>query len=373
MITVSGPSARIAFVGAGNHSTESLYPNIAHIPEFDLVGVCDLDAEKAERAAHLYGAPQWFTDVATMLAEVKPEGVCICGMPDMHHAVGLQVLRAGVPLFTEKPPAFTAAEAAELVQAAEASGVWGMVAFMKRVAPANVVARELIDRGSAPNASSAGGSPARAGEAARATAEGGAGTVGDIFGGLNSLAMIHGSGPYTEIRRMLLFNAIHMLDLARFFAGDVAEVFCHRSPAGSAVQALSISFRFVNGVVGQLNMNSSVTWRDCFEQVYLSGKGAAMLIDASREVQVMSGQSRFADAPGVDTAGWGSRYYVSGNLSGWTAGGHYTRGYHGELQHFARAVLGQVAPAATLVDGLRAMELIEAIMQSTETGQPVSL
>jgi len=335
------PSARIAFVGAGNHSTESLYPNIAHIPEFDLVAVCDLDATRAERAAHLYGAPAVFSDVDAMLAEVKPAGVCICGMPDMHHAAGLQVLRAGVPLFTEKPPAFTAAEAAELVAAADASGVWGMVAFMKRFAPANVVAKEHM--------------------------------LSEAFGGLNSFAMIHGSGPYTDIHRMLQFNAIHMLDLARFFAGDVAEVFCHRSPEGSAVQALSISFRFLNGVVGQLNMNSSVTWRDCFEQVYLSGNGAAMLIDSSREVQLMTAKSRFAEAPGVDVAGWGSRYYVSGNLSGWTAGGHYTRGYHGELAHFARAVLGQVEPVATLVDGLRAMELIEGIMQSAQTGQAVSL
>ena len=41
--------ARIAFVGAGNHSTQSLYPCIAHIPEFDLVAVCDLDADRAAR------------------------------------------------------------------------------------------------------------------------------------------------------------------------------------------------------------------------------------------------------------------------------------------------------------------------------------
>lgn len=338
---MSDHAARIAFIGAGNHSTESLYPNIAHIPEFDLVAVCDLDAKKAERAAHLYGAPQWFTDVDKMLGEVKPQGVCICGMPDMHRAVGLQVLRAGVPLFTEKPPAYSAAEAAELVEAAETSGVWGMVAFMKRFAPANVVAKEHM--------------------------------LSEAFGGLNSFAMIHGSGPYDDIRRMLLFNAIHMIDLTRFFAGDAAEVFAHRSPPGSKVQALSISFRFVNGVVGQLNMNSSVSWRDCFEQVYLSGNGAAMLIDSSREVQLMSAKRRFAEAPGVDVAGWGSTYYVSGNLSGWTAGGHYTRGYHGELQHFARAVLGQAEPTATLVDGLRAMEIIEGIMQSVETGQPVGL
>lgn len=182
-----------------------------------------------------------------------------------------------------------------------------------------------------------------------------------------------GSGPYDDLRRMLLFNAIHLLDLARFFAGDVAEVFAHRSLQGSKVQALSISFRFENGVVGQLNMNSSVTWRDCFEQVYLSGNGSALLISDSKEAELMSASRAFANPPGVDLAGWSSRYYVSGNLSGWTAGGHYTRGYHGELEHFARAVLGQADPVATLADDHKALQLIEAILQSTETSQPASL
>ena len=97
-------TARIAFVGAGNHATESLYPNIAHIPEFDLAAVCDLAPEKAEYAARKYGAPAWFTDVETMLDRVQPQGVCICGQPSMHYDVGMQVLRRGIPIFIEKAP-----------------------------------------------------------------------------------------------------------------------------------------------------------------------------------------------------------------------------------------------------------------------------
>lgn len=334
-------AARIAFVGAGNHSTESLYPNLAHIPEFDLVAVCDLDASKAARAAKVYGAPAHYTDLSAMLAQVQPQGVCVCGRPEMHHEVGLQVLSQGIPLFTEKPPALTAAAAEELVRTAEGNATFGMVAFMKRFAPANLVARETL------------------------------GT--ERFGALNSLSMIHGSGPYDDIRRMLLFNAIHLLDLARFFAGDVTEVFAYRSPEGSAVQAVCLCLQFAGGVVGQFNMNSSVTWQDCFEQVYLSGDGAALLIDGSREAELMSARQRFAEPADVRLAGFSSRYYVSGNLSGWASGGHYTRGYHGELQQFARAVLGQAEPTPSLLDGLRALQLIEAIMQSLQTRQPVAL
>jgi len=64
---------------------------------------------------------------------------------------------------------------------------------------------------------------------------------------------------------------------------------------------------------------------------------------------------------------------VSGNMAGWEAGGHYTRGYWGELDGFARSVLGETDPSPTLDDGVEAMRLIEAIVQSVESGQPVAV
>ncbi len=331
--------ARIAFVGAGNHATESLYPNIAHIPEFDLVAVCDLDENRARYAARKYGAPEWFTDVEAMLDKAQPAGVCVCGPAEMHYQVGLQVLRRGIPLFTEKPPGLTLEQAQEMAGTARQAGTWGMVAFMKRFAPANVVAKEYMAR--------------------------------PEFGRLSSITLMHGSGPYDDLRRMLLFNGIHMLDLGRFLAGDVVGLFAHRSPAGAQTQAVSVSMAFANGAVGQLNMNSGHNWSDCYEMVYLSGAGAGIVIDASRATEIMSGAARFAQAEGVQTFGWSNRYYVSGNMAGWAAGGHYTRGYGGEMNPFARAVLGQVAPGPTLDDGVAAMRLIDKIIDSATSGQPV--
>jgi predicted dehydrogenase len=336
------PAARIAFVGAGNHATESLYPNIAHIPAFDLVAVCDLVPEKAQYAARRYGASACYTDVEAMLDEVKPQGVCICGPAEMHYAVSLQVLRRGIPVFVEKPPGLTLAHAREMAAAAHAHNTWGMVAFMKRFAPANQVAKEYM--------------------------------AGEAFGRLSSITLMHGSGPYDDIRRMLLVNGIHMIDLGRYLAGEVVSVFAYGLHDGSRVQAASAALRFANGAVGQLNMNSGHTWNDCFEQVYLSGSGGSgIVIDASRATEVMSGGGRFAQGQNLQLYGWSNRYYVSGNMAGWAAGGHYTRGYWGELNHFAHAVLGEVAASPTLEDGVRAVEIIDAIVRSIECGEAVTL
>ncbi|MCL4505072.1 MAG: Gfo/Idh/MocA family oxidoreductase [Chloroflexi bacterium] len=338
---MSTQSARIAFIGAGNHSTESLYPNIAHIPEFDLVAVCDIVPKKAQYAARRYGAPEWFTDVETMLEQVKPEGVCVCGPAEMHYAVGLQALRRGIPLFVEKPPAVSLSQVEEMVNAANQHDTWGMVGFMKRFAPANVVAKEYMSQAD--------------------------------FGRLSTITLIHGSGPYNDIKRMLLFNGIHMIDLGRYLGGDIASVFAYGLHEQPGVQAVSASLRFANGAVGQLNMNSGHSWSDCYEMTYVSGTGAGIVIDASRSTEVMSAAGRFAQGEGLQLYGWSNRYYVSGNMAGWASGGHYTRGYWGELNHFARAVMGQVQPGPTLEDAAQAIELIEAIERSIATGTEVQL
>jgi len=216
-----------------------------------------------------------------------------------------------------------------------------MVGFMKRFAPANVVAKEYM--------------------------------ADPSFGALSSISLIHGSGPYNDMRRMLLFNGIHLLDLGRFLAGEVRSVFAHGHSAGTTIQAVSATFTFDSGAVGQLNMNSGHSWSDCVEMVYLSGQGSGIMIENSRSTEVLAPSRRFARSEGLQLYGWSSRYYVSGNMAGWAAGGHYTRGYWGELQHFARAVLGEVPPGPTLEDGVANMRLIDCILESIARGEQVAI
>ena len=336
-----GQMARIAFIGAGLHATESLYPNIPFIPEFDFVAVCDKDAAKAEQVARRFGIRHWFTDVERMFDEVNPDGCCVCGPPAMHHETGLQVLRRGIPLFVEKPLADTLEGALELARAATEHGTWGMVGFMKRFAPANLLAKEYM-----------------------ASAE---------FGNLCSLTVTHGCGPYPDVRRMLHFNGIHIIDLARFLGGDIEKIFGYCACGGSDNFGVTVSGKLVNGGVVQINQNSGLTWEDCFEAVYAAGAGSAVWIDGSKDVEVSAQSSRFAKGEGLELFGFRSKHVVSGNVAFFWAGGHYQRGYWGELRLFARACLGLETPSPTLEEGIKAHQVIEAILKSIESGQEVAL
>jgi len=329
-------SARIAFVGAGCHATESLYPNIAHIPEFDLVAVCDLDEGKARSAAKRFGAPRHFTDLDSLLEQTELDGVCACGPPQMHFEVAGACLAKDLPVFVEKPPAPDSASCEELLKCARAGGAFCMVGFMKRFAPANRVAAEVMSK--------------------------------PDFGALSTVSLVHGSGPYDDVYRMMIFNGIHMIDLAFFFGGDIESVSARSSQAEGSAKALAVNFAYASGAVGTLNMNSAHSWQDCYEEVYVSGTGEAIYIDASKACEVMSSGRRFADGKGLELFGWSGRYYVSGNMAGWWAGGHYTRGYWGELDRFAKACLGRAAPTPTLEDALKAMRFIDAALASASQG-----
>ncbi len=66
---------RIAIVGAGNLSTRRIYAYIGAAGA-QLVGVCDLDAHKAECNARRFGGHP-FRDMEEMLDTVNPDGVIV--------------------------------------------------------------------------------------------------------------------------------------------------------------------------------------------------------------------------------------------------------------------------------------------------------
>lgn len=123
---------RLAVVGAGSQCTNSLMPGIPSIPEIDLVAVCDLKRELAERNARSFGARAVYTDAGEMLRQEAPDAVMVVGPPQMHEEVGLQVLEAGAHLFVEKPAAPTVEGAKRLVDAARRAGKVGQVGHMMR-------------------------------------------------------------------------------------------------------------------------------------------------------------------------------------------------------------------------------------------------
>ena len=121
------PDPRIAIVGAGSLSTKRIYPNIGAAGA-QLVAVCDLDAEKAERNSRRYGGRP-FEDLEIMLDAIDPDGVIVCIGPEAHAEVASRVLKLGYPVYTEKPPAGSAAAALDVARVAKETGLLCTTAF----------------------------------------------------------------------------------------------------------------------------------------------------------------------------------------------------------------------------------------------------
>jgi predicted dehydrogenase len=114
---------RIAVIGTGWWATTAHLPALAGYAAADLVAVCDPVPDRVRAVAERFGVPRHFTDVAAMLDANLVDGVVVATPHTSHHSVARAVLDAGVSVLVEKPLTTTAADAWDLVERAESSGI----------------------------------------------------------------------------------------------------------------------------------------------------------------------------------------------------------------------------------------------------------
>ncbi len=113
-------------VGAlGRHHARHL----ASLADAELVGVFDLDHERAANVAQEVGT-RAFPDCDSLFSAVRAVSIVVPTVD--HHQVGLEALNRGLPVLMEKPLASTLEQADALVAAAEKSGVPLQVGHIER-------------------------------------------------------------------------------------------------------------------------------------------------------------------------------------------------------------------------------------------------
>jgi len=334
---------RIAFVGCGGHANHSLYPVIHRINEIDLVAVVDRIEEKRLRVQRKFGALNAYAEVDEMLDKEQPDGVCIVGPPQMHYEVGMQVLDRGIPIFVEKPSAIDFDHAYRLAEAARNARTFGMTAFMKRFATAYEEAKAITN-----------------------TPE---------FGTVSMVSVRYTHGKYPLIWGLepeplccLVGNQCHAFDLARFFGGDVTEVYAKLCDHGQGCFAFAVTLAFQSGAVGLLNSNATddPAW-NIRETLNVSGLLCSVdvedmiYLDYRRRERWSSNLQRFP---------WRQGMYALPHAVAYGQGGQYL-GYEGELRHFAICIRTGETPRSSLYDGSAALAIAEAIWESAHTGKPV--
>lgn len=112
---------RVVLVGLGNAGHTLHLPALSRMIGIEVVGACDVDAERRARAAETWSVPT-FEEYEGMLQEAEPELVIIGTPPDSHHAYCLAALDAGADVICEKPFVSSLQEADDIIAAAEATG-----------------------------------------------------------------------------------------------------------------------------------------------------------------------------------------------------------------------------------------------------------
>ena len=319
--------------------------HLPELPEVEIVGLVDLREEATIKRRDEFKLPDAKTgaDLGQMLAELKPDAVFDCTVPEAHVTVTLEALAHGCHVMGEKPLADSMENARRMVAAAEKAGKIYSVIQNRRYQNQIRSLRQFIDSG-------------RIGQVTTLNCDF---YIGAHFGGFRD-RMEH---------VLLLDMAIHTFDAARLISGaDPVSVYCHEwNPAGSwydhDASAIAV-FELTGGIV--------YTYRGswCSEGRNTSWECDWRAIGDQGSVTWNGGDEFAADAV-VETAGFTSKLEpaeVTVEDFGPKAGGHL-----GLLREFIDCVQNGGTPETVCSDNIKSLAMVFGAIESATSGRKVEI
>jgi predicted dehydrogenase len=141
-----GAPLGVAVIGAG-YWGPNLVRNFRGSANWDLVGVCDLNPERARQVIGNRSTVEVFTDLAQVLVRDDVDAVAIATPAATHAPIALAALAAGKHVVVEKPLADTPEAAAAMVRAAEQADRVLMIDHTYCYTPAVQHIRKVIAEG----------------------------------------------------------------------------------------------------------------------------------------------------------------------------------------------------------------------------------
>ncbi|GGG65104.1 Gfo/Idh/MocA family protein [Paenibacillus radicis (ex Gao et al. 2016)] len=112
---------RIGIVGAGLIGKAHLR-NYANIADAEIVAICDVNVQEAQRVAEQFGIPNVYSDFKEMLQRDDIEAVDVCLHNNLHSPVTIAAFKAGKDVYCEKPIAGSYSDGVQMLDAAKAYG-----------------------------------------------------------------------------------------------------------------------------------------------------------------------------------------------------------------------------------------------------------
>ena len=320
----------IAVIGAGRIG-QIHARNVVANPRARLAGIADLDATAATRLAQACGS-----QVISLQHAFEADAVMICSPTSSHADLIERAATAHVPVFCEKPIDLSAPRVRLCLMAVRRGRIPLMVGFNRRFDPHFSTLKRRLD----------------AGEIGRLELL----TIISRDPAPPPPAYIAGSGGM--FRDMM----IHDLDMARFLLGEepvevTAAASCLVDPAiGAAgdVDTAVVTLRTASGRLCQISNSRRASYG--YDQ-RIEAHGAQGMLRAGN---VLPTTVELADAAGFRTDPV-LPFFLE----------RYAAAYRAELGAFVAAVTGSVPARQDGEDGLRALLLADAALESSRTGRTV--
>lgn len=344
MIT-SKEKLRFGIIGCGRIAPKHAESIIA-IPEAELVAVCDIISEKAERFAHLYNADPYL-DYKELLQREDIDIVTIATPSGIHAEIGIEAAKAGKHVMVEKPMAMTLKQADYLIKACQEYNVKLSVIHQNRYNKSIKILREAMEKG-------------RFGKLTHGQAT--------IRWNRNEDYYIQAPWRGTKLQDggVLMNQSIHNIDLLQWMMGPVESVFGYTTTALRQIEMEDVAgavIRFKNGAIGLIEAATTIYPKNIEETLNIFGETGSVVIGgiAVNRVEVWE----FPESEGEKNQIFSAQESDPPTVYGF--------GHREIIEDMIKSVKSNTSPPINGEEGRKALEIILAIYKSQESGLPVKL
>lgn len=226
-------------IGCGDVADHKVGPAFNRVKDSELVAVMRRNAEQAKDFARRHGVPKYYSDLDALLRDDEINAVYIATPHYLHAQHTVKAAEYGKHVLCEKPMAITIKECEKMIKACEENKVKLMICYYQRLQPAHQKIKELINQGAL-------------GKILTCKAQ--TQDWGHPKGAWWRKDNLSGGG-------VLINNGSHIIDLLRYFFGEIAEVSAYTDALVFQYPVDDISsliVRFERGMHGLMNFSCAL-------------------------------------------------------------------------------------------------------------------
>jgi len=136
------------FIGCGEVVETKSGPAFSEVEGSSVVAVMSRTEQRARTYAVKHGISRWYTDAQELIDDPDVNAVYIATPPSSHATYAIMAMKAGKPVYVEKPLAASYEDCARINRISEQTGVPCFVAYYRRYLPYFKRVKEIVESGS---------------------------------------------------------------------------------------------------------------------------------------------------------------------------------------------------------------------------------